>query len=67
MFKHWSSSYRDLVAENLRLRHFKFGEEIFRAGTPVKSVYFVVEGMVKVTVNPSAELGELAKLLENKV
>ena len=63
LFRTWLSSHRDLIAENLKLRHFKFGEEIFHAGSNVKSVYFVLEGQVKLTINPSANLGEYSKLL----
>jgi len=66
-FRTWLTRTRDIIAENLNLKHYKFGEEIFREGENADSVYFVLEGQVKITINPSAELGGYSRLLENNL
>ena len=58
LFRSWLLPYRDLIAENLKLRHYKFGEEIFRQGKKSESVYFVLEGQVELALNRSANLEE---------
>lgn len=52
LFRGWPSAYRNLLSENLQYRKLKFGERLVRQGENLENVYFIIEGQVKLTLNP---------------
>ncbi len=51
LFKKWPIAYKNLLTECLQIRSVEFGETIVEQGAVVNSIYFVIEGQAKISVN----------------
>eukprot|EP00794_Sanderia_malayensis_P015072 gene15072-16627_t len=71
LFKKWPLAYKNLLTECLQIRNVEFGEKIVEQGTEVNSVYFIVEGQAKVSMNigkhPEQYKGAISKQFERKL
>ena len=65
LFRGWPTTYKNLLTENFQYRKLKFGEHMVRQGDPLKAVCFVIEGQVKLTVNPIEHNESFSSLLAN--
>jgi len=65
LFRGWPTTYRNLLTENFQYRKLKFGEHMIRQGDPLKAVCFVIEGQIKLTVNPIEHTESFSSLLAN--
>ena len=65
LFRGWQTAYRNLLSENLQYRKLKFGEHMVRQGDPFDTVCFIIDGQVKLTVNPIEHTESFASLLAN--
>ena len=65
LFRGWPTAYRNLLSENLQYRKLKFGEHMVRQGDQLNAVCFIVDGHVKLTVNPIEHNESFSSLLAN--
>lgn len=56
LFKKWPSAYKNLLTECLQIRQVEYGETIVEQGMEATSLFFVIKGQAKLSVNTEMHL-----------